>query len=223
MTWFGNYKVLFALLLAGFIRSTSAGPYDRMMLEMNDRTLFVRSLPGFPGTRSDLYEVYMEPYLFSVGLKAVVELKALGEDGAPVEGPRGELTLEQRPEGVRVTGTITGLEPGLHGLHVHEKGDLRKGCASAAAHFNPYMVNHGAPNDPLRHVGDLGNIEAGPDGVANIDGIDHYLTLIGVRGAIGRALVVHAKPDDLGRGGTEDSLKTGSAGGRLACGVIGFS
>lgn len=83
-------------------------------------------------------------------------------------------------------------------------------------------MNHGAPSDPLRHVGDLGNIEVGQDGVAHINGIDHYLSLVGVRGAIGRALVIHEKPDDLGRGGTEESLKTGSSGARVACGVIGF-
>lgn len=83
-------------------------------------------------------------------------------------------------------------------------------------------MNHGAPSDPLRHVGDLGNIEVGKDGVAQINGIDHYLSLVGVRGAIGRALVIHEKADDLGRGGTQESLKTGSAGARVACGVIGF-
>ncbi|XP_012251672.2 superoxide dismutase [Cu-Zn]-like [Athalia rosae] len=221
--WFSvNYVVLFTFVTCVMPKLTSANPYDRMMVEMNDRTLFIRSLPGFPGYRSDLYEVYMEPYLFAVGLKAVVEVKSLSPDGTPTSGPHGELMLEQRPEGVRISGKILGLTPGLHGLHVHEKGDLRKGCASAGPHFNPYMVNHGAPTDPLRHVGDLGNIEVGPDGVANIDGMDHYLTLIGVRGAIGRALVVHAKPDDFGRGGNEDSLKTGSAGERVACGVIGF-
>jgi len=76
----------------------------------------------------------------AVGLKAVVELKALAEDGSPMDGPRGILTLEQHPEGVRVMGTIAGLSPGLHGFHVHEKGDLRKGCNSAGPHFNPYMV-----------------------------------------------------------------------------------
>lgn len=76
----------------------------------------------------------------AIGLKAVAELKALGEDGSPVNGPRGILTLEQHPEGVKVTGTITGLSPGLHGFHVHEKGDLTKGCNSAGPHFNPYMV-----------------------------------------------------------------------------------
>ncbi|XP_025072864.1 superoxide dismutase [Cu-Zn]-like isoform X2 [Pogonomyrmex barbatus] len=201
-------------IVISMIAIARAGPYDRTTDAVNDRTLFIRSLPGYPGTRSDLYE--------AVGLKAVVELKALDENGMPVDGPRGMLTLEQQPEGVRVTGTITGLQPGLHGFHVHEKGDLRKGCNSAGPHFNPYMVNHGAPSDPLRHVGDLGNIQVGQEGVANIDGIDHYLSLVGVRGAIGRTLVVHAKPDDLGRGGTEESLKTGSAGERIACGVIGF-
>ena len=34
---------------------------------------------------------------------------------------------------------------------------------------------------------------------------------------------VHADPDDLGKGGFPDSLTTGHAGGRLACGVIGFA
>lgn len=70
----------------------------------------------------------------------MVELKALGGDGNPVEGPRGLLTLEQLPNGVRIYGTISGLAKGLHGFHVHEKGDLSKGCASAGPHFNPYLV-----------------------------------------------------------------------------------
>lgn len=84
------------------------------------------------------------------------------------------------------------------------------------------QVTHGAPNDPLRHVGDLGNVEVGEDGVAQVDGVDHYLSLVGPRGAIGRTLIVHEKEDDLGRGRSEESIKTGSAGARLACGIIGF-
>lgn len=84
------------------------------------------------------------------------------------------------------------------------------------------QVSHGAPNDQFRHVGDLGNIEAGEDGMAQIDGVDSHLSLTGKRGVIGRSIVVHEKQDDLGRGGTEESSKTGSAGARLACGVVGF-
>ncbi|XP_043673369.1 superoxide dismutase [Cu-Zn]-like [Vespula pensylvanica] len=212
-----------AIMMILVTQKTYAEVHEQTTMNTNERILFIRSLPGYPGSRSNLYEVYMEPYFFVIGMKAVVEMKALGKDGSPIEGPRGSLTLEQQVDGVKINGTITGLSPGIHGFHVHEKGDLREGCDSAGPHFNPYMVNHGAPNDPLRHVGDLGNIEVGPDGVAQINGMDHYLSLVGVRGAIGRALVIHAKPDDFGRGGTEESIKTGSAGARLACGIIGFS
>ncbi|KAJ8686419.1 hypothetical protein QAD02_022213 [Eretmocerus hayati] len=212
--------MLGTLAILCVLQTGSAG--HRPVELAGQKSVFIRSVPGYRGTRSNVYEVYMEPYLFPIGLKAMVELKALDENGNSVDGPRGTLTLEQTPNGVRIYGTIMGLTKGLHGFHVHEKGDLSRGCASAGPHFNPYLVNHGAPNDPLRHVGDLGNIEAGEDGVAQVDGVDHYLTLTGVRGAIGRAVVVHEKPDDLGRGGNEESAKTGSAGARLACGVVGF-
>jgi len=187
---------------------------QRKLQKSNDRTLNIRSLPGYPGVRSDLYE--------GVGLKAISDLRAYDGEGNPIDGPRGLLSLEQLPNGVRITGTLKGLTPGLHGFHVHDKGDLTKGCISAGPHFNPYLVNHGGPHDPLRHVGDLGNVQAGEDGSAQVEIIDHYLSLIGARGAIGRSLVLHEKEDDLGRGRTEDSLKTGSAGGRIACGIVAF-
>lgn len=73
-------------------------------------------------------------------LKATVTMNARDASGNIVDGPSGILELEQLPEGVRITGEIRGLQPGLHGFHVHDKGDLRKGCASAAGHFNPYKV-----------------------------------------------------------------------------------
>uniref|UniRef100_A0A7R9JFC0 Superoxide dismutase [Cu-Zn] n=1 Tax=Timema californicum TaxID=61474 RepID=A0A7R9JFC0_TIMCA len=121
---------------------------------------------------------------------------------------------------VTVAGTIQGLRPGRHGFHVHEKGDITGGCADAGGHFNPEKNHHGAPFDGDRHAGDLGNIEAGPDGVAHIHLTDHVISLSGPHCILGRAVVVHSDEDDLGKGGFSDSLTTGHAGSRLACGVI---
>jgi len=122
---------------------------------------------------------------------------------------------------VRLLGNITGLTPGHHGFHIHQLGDTSQGCKSMKGHFNPYQIRHGAPEDTYRHVGDLGNIYAGNDGVAIIDVQDSHLSLNGLNSIIGRGVVIHAGKDDLGKGGDEGSLKTGNAGGRVACAVIG--
>ncbi|KAG5668353.1 hypothetical protein PVAND_016294 [Polypedilum vanderplanki] len=123
---------------------------------------------------------------------------------------------------VHITGEVKGLKPGLHGFHVHEYGDNTNGCMSAGQHFNPTNKDHGAPNVENRHVGDLGNVEAGADGTAKIDITDKVMSLNGEFSIIGRTMVVHTNPDDLGVGGAETSKKDGNAGGRLACGVIGI-
>lgn len=74
----------------------------------------------------------------------------------------------------------------------------------------------------MRHAGDLGNIIAGEDGVATVEIKDTQVPLIGENSIIGRSLVVHAKEDDLGKGNNDESLKTGNAGPRLVCGVVGI-
>ena len=117
-----------------------------------------------------------------------------------------------------IKGTVTGLEPGEHGFHIHEFGDTSKGCESMGGHYNPDGVDHGDENEG--HVGDLGNITADESGVAKVNILSNRIELMGDRSVIGRGIVVHANQDDLGQGGDEESLKTGNAGDRLACGVI---
>lgn len=121
-----------------------------------------------------------------------------------------------------VSGKLSGLKPGLHGFHVHALGDTTNGCMSTGGHFNPKCKEHGAPNDENRHAGDLGNVIVGDDGCVEISITDSQIPLTGENSIIGRAIVVHADPDDLGKGGHELSKTTGNAGGRLACGVIGL-
>ena len=117
-----------------------------------------------------------------------------------------------------VKGTITGLKPGLHGFHIHEFGDMSDGCKSMGGHYNPDGVDHGDINEG--HVGDLGNITADESGTAKFTIEAKRVDLIGERSVIGRGFVVHEDEDDLGKGGDAESLKTGNAGERLACGVI---
>ncbi|KAI0350371.1 hypothetical protein OH77DRAFT_1431109 [Trametes cingulata] len=125
---------------------------------------------------------------------------------------------------VTVSGEIKNLDPSSkRGFHIHASGDLSNGCLSAGAHFNPFGRSHGAPSDFNRHVGDLGNIESDSKGVATFSFEDELISLNGPLSIVGRAVVVHAGTDDLGRGDDDESLKTGNAGPRAACGVIGIA
>ncbi|XP_031571073.1 superoxide dismutase [Cu-Zn]-like [Actinia tenebrosa] len=137
---------------------------------------------------------------------------------------KGTIHFTQEGDGkpCHVSGEVTGLTEGKHGFHIHQYGDNTNGCTSAGSHFNPFNKNHGGPEDAERHVGDLGNIVAGKDGVAKVDMMDKQVTLLGEHSVVGRSVVVHVGEDDLGKGGHDDSLTTGHAGGRLACGVIGI-
>lgn len=130
----------------------------------------------------------------------------------------GTVKFTQQSDGVHVQAEVNGLTPGTHGFHVHEKGDLSKAdLTSAGGHFNPGGKPHAARDAAERHVGDLGNLEAGADGHASVDFVDQQLKLAGPNSIIGRAVIVHAKADDL------KSQPTGDAGGRVAGGVIGVT
>ncbi|APZ92254.1 superoxide dismutase family protein [Fuerstiella marisgermanici] len=127
----------------------------------------------------------------------------------------GTLTLQQQDDHVLVRGKVHGLKPGKHGFHIHQFGDLRDPEGkSAGGHYNPHGTKHGAPDDHERHPGDLGNIEANSEGVAEVNKKAKGLKLHFV---LGRSFVVHAGMDDL------KSQPSGDAGPRVAVGVIGFA
>ena len=142
-----------------------------------------------------------------------------------MNGVKGVVVFKKSQGGtLRVSYDITGLSDGEHGFHVHEYGDLTGGCGGACAHFNPTGKEHGGRYGTNRHAGDLGNIRAAGDRAKG------SFTATGIsvdprkkESIIGRSIVVHADRDDLGKGGDAESKKTGNAGKRLACAVIGIS
>jgi len=127
----------------------------------------------------------------------------------------GQVSFREETEGVRVVADIKGLTPGQHGFHIHEKGDCSAAdFSSAGGHFNPTGMKHGAPTDPDHHMGDFGNLTANEQGEARFERVVNWLSFKGTNSFVGRAVIVHAKADDL------TSQPAGNAGGRIACGVI---
>jgi Cu-Zn family superoxide dismutase len=126
---------------------------------------------------------------------------------------------------VKIEVELTGLKKNAkHGFHVHEAGDLTDKCESLCAHFNPYGKPHGSPSDKDRHVGDLGNLYTDENGRVSHIFYDSMIKLRGKKSNIlGRGLIIHADPDDLGRGMNEASLINGNAGKRIACAIIGYA
>ncbi|CAL1528919.1 unnamed protein product [Lymnaea stagnalis] len=138
--------------------------------------------------------------------------------------PRSPITIAIKLQGFKEFDPSTAPSQLLHGFHVHEFGDLTAGCTSAGGHYNPCGVNHGAKEDNVRHNGDLGNIQQEPNGtIPELVLTDRFVTLYGDWSVLGRAIVVHEKADDLGRGGDQASLTNGNAGSRLGCCVIGLA
>lgn len=138
---------------------------------------------------------------------------------APASGSlvSGRLTLVPMGNGVHITGEIGGLAPGSHGFHVHEKGDCSAAdAASAGSHFNPTGSLHGKPEAGMHHAGDIDNIVADASGIAHVDAHMMGVSLGGgaSNDIAGRAIVIHAAPDDY------LSQPAGNSGARIACGVI---
>ena len=137
---------------------------------------------------------------------------------APTAGntAAGTVSFTQQGETVLVAVDATGLKPGPHGFHVHEKGDCSAPDAtSAGGHFNPTGQPHGDPKGAAHHLGDMPMLVADSSGNAKFKFEFGPATLRGgPNDIVGRSVVVHADADDYA------TQPAGNSGARVACGVI---
>ena len=164
-------------------------------------------------------------YLMVVGLPCYryqVMAQGMSHTGVAILKPtkgstvKGTVRFNEVPPNVRIVADLTGLTPGKHGFHIHDKGDCSAPDASSAGpHFNPEKKMHGAPDAAEHHMGDLGNIEADATGHAHYERTVNFLELAVDPNTIdGKAVIVHAGEDDL------HSQPAGNSGARVACGII---
>lgn len=169
----------------------------------NEKQVFAQQQPG---------KMLGSDVLLPTVTKAVCVVTPLGDSKA-----KGKVTFLKQADGVLVTAEISGLSPGDHGFHVHQWGDISSADGmSTGGHFNPHNHQHGRPEATERHAGDFGNITADAQGNAKYSRVDKAMTLEGPDSVIGRAIIIHANPDDF-------TQPVGNAGGRIATGVIGIA
>ncbi len=127
----------------------------------------------------------------------------------------GVVLFTETSAGLRADIRVSGLTPGEHGFHVHEVGDCSAPDASSAkGHYNPHGKAHGRITAE-HHVGDMPNLPANAAGNAHYSTVLPDMRLHGDTGnVLGRAVVIHADPDDY------RSQPAGNSGKRIACGVI---
>jgi len=131
---------------------------------------------------------------------------------------QGTVVFTQKEEHVSIRIDIKGLKKNAkHGFHIHETGDLREGCKSCCAHYNPDNTTHAGLEGG--HAGDLGNIKTDEAGVCDMTIRTNKFIVDDI---LGRSVIIHEDEDDLGLGGFEDSKTTGHSGTRIACSVIGI-
>lgn len=149
---------------------------------------------------------------------------AVADMAGPDGRSMGRITVTESGGRTVVEGRLTGLPPGFHGFHVHAVGKCDAGApnfGSAGGHLVVGTQAHPA------HAGDQPAVLVLGDGTAEIRFATDRYKLSDLLTAEGRAMIVHANPDNYGNIPTryapqvDDMTKaTGDAGDRLACGVL---
>jgi superoxide dismutase, Cu-Zn family len=113
------------------------------------------------------------------------------------------------------------LPPGFHGFHIHTTGRCDAPTfTTAGGHFNPTSATHGD------HAGDLPSLLVNADGTATLETATDRFSIADLRDADGSAVMVHSGRDNFANiperygGPDQETLNTGDAGSRLACGAV---
>ncbi len=132
----------------------------------------------------------------------------------------GDVTFTEEDGEVRMTAVLTGLTPGEHAIHLHDKADCSSDDGkSTGGHWNPTNTPHGKWGATEGyHKGDIGNFTADADGNATVEfATDEWC--IGcddeTKNIVGKGVIVHQGVDDF------TSQPSGAAGARVSCtGII---
>jgi Cu-Zn family superoxide dismutase len=180
--------------------------------------IILSSALAFAGVTASAQQAAPKPASGAGIVRAHADIKGEGITGTAdfVESQQGTGKI------VNITLSISGLKPGMHGVHLHAVGKCTPDFAAAGGHFDPGPAGNTDPdaNHPY-HMGDIPQISAGPSGKATMKAATTRVTLsdgpLSLFDADGSAIIVHGNPDQ----GITGEPKSGVSGGpRVACGVI---
>jgi Cu-Zn family superoxide dismutase len=218
--------------LSGKIREKLSAIVSHRKVSEVRMTTFTRvSAKGLPGNVLLLLAAAMFLAMTILATVGAREAYAQSTSTATAElednegSPAGTAEFVETPQGVEITVSVTGgVEPGVHGIHIHEKGDISSSdFKSAGGHFNPTDAKHGFDNPKGPHAGDLENLTVAEDGTATYQTTNDRITLSEGPNSIldsnGSALVIHEMEDDY-RTNDDPETGPGTSGDRAVAGVI---
>ena len=133
-------------------------------------------------------------------------------------GVIGKATFTEKDGKVTLVAKLSGLKPGIHAIHIHEKSDCSAADGSSAGgHWNPTFKKHGKLGEGEAHKGDIGNFTTDESGKGTITfTTDEWCIGCGDanKDIIGKGLIVHQGADDY------ITQPTGNSGARVACSAI---